>query len=128
MALFGVYCVLEPLVQKHLKRTRGEAAEPAEKRKSIKEEATVAVVVVDTPPKVEGDLQTVPLEVEAKQPPVDAAKPARRKMAYLTNVKTFLTFIVVTFHITIQFSFDGADGIGTLNVQLADLSNPSSSN
>ena len=46
-------------------------------------------------------------------------------MAYLTNVKTFLTFIVVTFTFTIQFSMDMADGIGTLNVQLADLSNPS---
>merc|ERR1712072_1608125 len=79
-------------------------------------------------PKQEKSLKS--LDVESGNIPAPAAAP-KRKVTYLTNVKTFLTFIVVTFHTVCIFAVSGGDGLQTTvvdkaNLNLDDLKNASS--
>merc|ERR1712193_192704 len=63
-------------------------------------------------PKQEKSLKSLDVESGNVVAPAPAAAP-KRKVTYLTNVKTFLTFIVVTFHTVCIFAISAADGIQT---------------
>merc|ERR1712241_378978 len=67
------------------------------------------------------------LDVESGNIPAPAAAP-KRKVTYLTNVKTFLTFIVVTFHTVCIFTIGAADGIKTMQIDPNHLSRDSFEN
>merc|ERR1712241_1557664 len=60
------------------------------------------------------------LDVESGNIPAPAAAP-KRKVTYLTNVKTFLTFIVVTFHTVSLFAVGGPEGVRPFVVDLSNL-------
>merc|ERR1712072_1231623 len=62
------------------------------------------------PPKQEKSIKS--LDVESGNVAAPAATP-KRKVTYLTNVKTFLTFVVVTHHTVCIFASNNADGIQT---------------
>merc|ERR1712149_108879 len=64
------------------------------------------------PPKQEKSLKSLDVESGNVVAPAPPAAP-KRKVTYLTNVKTFLTFIVVTFHTVCIFAISAADGIQT---------------
>merc|ERR1711977_753741 len=63
-------------------------------------------------PKQEKSLKSLDVESGNVVAPAPPAAP-KRKVTYLTNVKTFLTFIVVTFHTVCIFAISAADGIQT---------------
>merc|ERR1711904_637684 len=69
--------------------------------------ATPALVI---PPKK--SIKSLGVESGNVVAPAPAAAP-KRKVTYLTNVKTFLTFIVVTFHTVCIFANSAADGMRT---------------
>merc|ERR1712241_438874 len=69
--------------------------------------ATPALVI---PPKK--SIKSLDVESGNVVAPAPAAAP-KRKVTYLTNVKTFLTFIVVTFHTVCVLGVSPVDGIQT---------------
>merc|ERR1712048_1191151 len=95
-----------------------------------KEENEEVSVVVDSgalasaataPPKQEKSLKSLDVESGNVVAPAPAAAP-KRKVTYLTNVKTFLTFIVVTFHTVCVLGVSAADGIQTTLVDKQNMS------
>merc|ERR1711904_632569 len=72
-------------------------------------------------PKQEKSLKSLDVESGNVVAPAPAAAP-KRKVTYLTNVKTFLTFIVVTFHTVCIFANSAADGIQTTQIDPKHLS------
>merc|ERR1712193_511841 len=68
-----------------------------------------------------GDDLSVVVDSGAPVAAAPAAAP-KRKVTYLTNVKTFLTFIVVTFHTVCIFANSAADGIQTTQIDPKHLS------
>ena len=105
LALLGVVCTLWPKIQSLFARDKK------------KDDSGVAVVVVDSPegnaeveeksiPSLEVELSKNVTEEEEResselvQVPAVAEKPAaKRNVVYLTNLKTFLTFVVVVHHV-----------------------------
>merc|ERR1712241_1308900 len=79
-----------------------------------------------TSPKQEKSLKS--LDVESGNVVVPAPAAPKRKVTYLTNVKTFLTFVVVTFHTVCIFAISGADGIQTTQIDPNHLSRESFEN
>ena len=69
--------------------------------------AEQVVVVVDSTPAADGKSTSD----SAKDAPTEA--PPKRQVTYLSNLKTFLTFIVVTFHVVCIFTSAAADGLQT---------------
>merc|ERR1712070_1313158 len=69
--------------------------------------AEQVVVVVESTPAADGKSTSD----SAKDAPTEA--PPKRQVIYLSNLKTFLTFIVVTFHVVCIFSSAAADGLQT---------------
>jgi len=69
--------------------------------------AEQVVVVVDSTPAADGKSTSD----SAKDAPTEA--PPKRQVTYLSNLKTFLTFIVVTFHVVCIFSSAAATGLQT---------------
>merc|ERR1712241_1288758 len=64
------------------------------------------------PPKQEKSIKSLDVESGNVVAPAPAAAP-KRKVTYLTNVKTFLTFIVVTFHTVCVLGPSPVDGMRT---------------
>merc|ERR1711977_775084 len=64
------------------------------------------------PPKQEKSIKSLDVESGNVVAPAPAAAP-KRKVTYLTNVKTFLTFIVVTFHTVCVLGVSPVDGMRT---------------
>ena len=83
LALLGAGCMLWPHIEARFVR-RADAKEQDEPR-SPKQ-------VTDT------DVESGASEPEGVPPPEQKKKPKRVKLYYLTHMKTFLTFFVVTFH------------------------------
>merc|ERR1712241_783365 len=81
--------------------------------------ATPALVI---PPKK--SIKSLDVESGNVVAPAPAAAP-KRKVTYLTNVKTFLTFIVVTFHTVCVLGVSPVDGIQTTLVDMQNI-NPDS--
>merc|ERR1712241_1487463 len=75
-------------------------------------------------PKQEKSLKSLDVESGNVVAPAPAAAP-KRKVTYLTNVKTFLTFVVVTHHTVCIFASNNADGIQTTLVDMQNI-NPDS--
>ena len=69
--------------------------------------AELVVVVVESTPAADGKSTSD----SAKDAPTEA--PPKRQVIYLSNLKTFLTFIVVTFHVVCIFSSAAATGLQT---------------
>merc|ERR1711977_338481 len=80
-----------------------------------------------TSPKQEKSLKSLDVESGNVVAPAPTAAP-KRKVTYLTNVKTFLTFIVVTFHTVCIFASSAADGIQTTQIDPNHLSRESFKN
>jgi len=76
------------------------------------------------PTKQEKSLKSLDVESGNVVAPAPAAAP-KRKVTYLTNVKTFLTFVVVTHHTVCIFASNNADGIQTTLVDMQNI-NPDS--
>merc|ERR1712188_135619 len=72
-------------------------------------------------PKQDKSLKSLDVESGDVVAPAPAATP-KRKVTYLTNVKTFLTFIVVTHHTVCIFAASAADGIQTTLVDKQNMS------
>jgi hypothetical protein len=115
IALIGGLCLLWPLVsssQKSKQKKKEEEGEESGNQKSNAggDKATIA-----------GDVKTLEVESNPKQQSdavaisIDAndAKPAKRLLVYLTNLKTFLTLMVVTVHTFSTFHDAAGVGIGT---------------
>merc|ERR1739847_39749 len=64
------------------------------------------------PPEQEKSVKSLDVESGNVVAPAPAAAP-KRKVTYLTNVKTFLTFIVVTFHTVCILGVSPVDGMRT---------------
>merc|ERR1711977_73977 len=79
------------------------------------------------PPKQEKSIKSLDVESGNVVAPAPPAAP-KRKVTYLTNVKTFLTFIVVTFHTVCIFTIGAADGIKTMQIDPNHLSRDSFEN
>merc|ERR1711871_1699928 len=73
--------------------------------------AEQVVVVVDSTPAADGKSTNDSAKDAPTEAPTEA--PPKRQVIYLSNLKTFLTFIVVTFHVVCIFSSAGADGLQT---------------
>merc|ERR1712241_268747 len=73
------------------------------------------------PPKQEKSVKSLDVESGNVVAPAPAAAP-KRKVTYLTNVKTFLTFIVVTFHTVCIFANSAAGVIQTTQIDPKHLS------
>ena len=84
LALLGAGCMLWPHIETRFVR-RADAKEQDEPR-SPKQ-------VTDT------DVESGASEPEGVPPPEQKKKPKRVKLYYLTHMKTFLTFCVVTYHV-----------------------------
>ena len=84
LALLGAGCMLWPHIEARFVR-RADAKEQDEPR-SPKQ-------VTDT------DVESGASEPEGVPPPQQKEKPKRAKLYYLTHMKTFLTFCVVTYHV-----------------------------
>ena len=69
--------------------------------------AEQVVVVVESTPAADGKSTSD----SAKDAPIEA--PPKRQVIYLSNLKTFLIFIVVTFHVVCIFSSAAATGLQT---------------
>merc|ERR1711871_1609177 len=73
--------------------------------------AEQVVVVVDSTPAADGKSTNDSAKDAPTEAPTEA--PPKRQVIYLSNLKTFLTFIVVTFHVACYFSIAAADGLQT---------------
>ena len=88
LALLGAGCMLWPHIEARFVR-RADAKEQDEPR--------LPKQVTDT------DVESGASEPEGVPPPQQKEKPKRAKLYYLTHMKTFLTFFVVTYHIGMFF-------------------------
>merc|ERR1712193_327390 len=68
------------------------------------------------------------LDVESGNVVAPAPATPKRKVTYLTNVKTFLTFVVVTHHTVNIFAIAGGDGIQTTLVDMQNFNSDSLEN
>merc|ERR1711907_271024 len=84
LALLGAGCMLWPHIETRFVR-RADAKE--------QDEPMSPKQVTDT------DVESGASEPEGVPPPEQKKKPKRAKLYYLTHMKTFLTFCVVTFHV-----------------------------
>ena len=73
--------------------------------------AEQVVVVVDSTPAADGKSTSDSAKDAPTEAPTEA--PPKRQVTYLSNLKTFLTFIVVTFHVVCIFTSAAADGLQT---------------
>merc|ERR1712188_280534 len=86
LALLGAGCMLWPHIERRFVR-RADAKEQDEPRL----------------PKQVADVESGASEPEGVPPPQQKEKPKRVKLYYLTHMKTFLTFFVVTFHVAMSW-------------------------
>merc|ERR1712188_269607 len=86
LALLGAGCMLWPHIETRFVR-RADAKE--------QDEPMSPKQVTDT------DVESGASEPEGVPPPEQKKKPKRAKLYYLTHMKTFLTFFVVTYHVAI---------------------------
>ena len=69
--------------------------------------------------KEKGEKPSAPAPAPSYEAKAPAPAPTRKsKLYYLSHMKTFLTFIVVAFHVVCQFSTDTGDGLGTTHIML----------
>jgi len=120
IALIGGLCLLWPLVpssqENKQKKEEGEESE-IENKKSNAGGGNKAAIVgddakaleVESKPKQQSDAVKISIDEGDAN---DAKKPAKRQLVYLTNMKTFLTFIVVTHHTFCVFQNANGVGIG----------------
>merc|ERR1711907_117349 len=87
LALLGAGCMLWPHIETRFAR-RADAKQEDEPRS----------------PKQVADVESGASEPEGVPPPQKTKKPKRAKLYYLTHMKTFLTFFVVTFHVAISWN------------------------
>ena len=76
--------------------------------------ADQVVVVVESTPAADGKSTSDSAKDAPTEAPTEA--PPKRQVIYLSNLKTFLTFIVVTHHVACIFSDGMADGLQTYSV------------
>ena len=60
-------------------------------------------------PKQVADVESGASEPEGVPPPQKKEKPKRAKLYYLTHMKTFLTFFVVTYHVAWMWGLPGGE-------------------
>ena len=89
LALLGAGCMLWPHIEARFAR-RADAKEQDEPRSPMLKQVA--------------DVESGASEPEGVPPPQKKEKPKRAKLYYLTHMKTFLTFFVVTFHVAITLS------------------------
>jgi len=81
--------------------------------------AEQVVVVVDSTPAADGKSTSDSAKDAPTEAPTEA--PPKRQVIYLSNLKTFLTFIVVTHHVVCFFSNACADGLQTYSLDMGKL-------
>merc|ERR1712199_128140 len=81
--------------------------------------AEQVVVVVDSTPAADGKSTSDSAKDAPTEAPTEA--PPKRQVIYLSNLKTFLTFIVVTHHVACFFSDASADGLQTYSLDMGKL-------
>ena len=81
--------------------------------------AEQVVVVVDSTPAADGKSTSDSAKDAPTEAPTEA--PPKRQVTYLSNLKTFLTFIVVTHHVVCFFSNACADGLQTYSLDMGKL-------
>ena len=109
LGLLGLGCLYWP-------RRKGE-----EDGKSPKSPASAeqVVVVVESTPAADGKSTSDSAKDAPTEAPTEA--PPKRQVTYLSNLKTFLTFIVVTHHVVCFFSNACADGLQTYSLDMGKL-------
>ena len=98
LALLGAGCMLWPHIETRFVR-RADAKQEDEPRS----------------PKQVADVESGASEPEGVPPPQKKEKPKRAKLYYLTHMKTFLTFFVVTYHVAWMWGLPGGEN-GTFPV------------
>ena len=81
--------------------------------------AEQVVVVVESTPAADGKSTSDSAKDAPTEAPTEA--PPKRQVTYLSNLKTFLTFIVVTHHVVCFFSNACADGLQTYSLDMGKL-------
>merc|ERR1712072_1155210 len=107
--LLGLGCLFWPTIASWFRPKEEDKADGGDDVSVVVDPGALASAATASP-KQEKSIKS--LDVESGNIPAPAAAP-KRKVTYLTNVKTFLTFIVVTFHTVCIFAISAADGIQT---------------
>jgi hypothetical protein len=120
-ALIGGLCLLWPLISGWFEsRSSKDSKENEEKSNGAECKANddaVIVAVDSNDVKTSDDARD--LEVESKpakpaaEPSAAVAKPAKRQLVYLQNMKAFMTAQVITVHTLCQFTILCSEGMGT---------------
>merc|ERR1711904_524366 len=109
--LLGLGCLFWPTISSWFRPKEENKADGGDDVSVVVDPGALASAAT-TSPKQEKSLKSLDVESGNVVAPAPAAAP-KRKVTYLTNVKTFLTFIVVTFHTVCIFANSAADGIRT---------------
>merc|ERR1711977_707645 len=109
--LLGLGCLFWPTISSWFRPKEENKADGGDDVSVVVDPGALASAAT-TSPKQEKSLKSLDVESGNVVAPAPAAAP-KRKVTYLTNVKTFLTFIVVTFHTVCIFAISAADGIQT---------------
>merc|ERR1712241_552417 len=109
--LLGLGCLFWPTISSWFRPEDENKADGGDDVSVVVDSGALASAAT-TSPKQEKSLKSLDVESGNVVAPAPPAAP-KRKGTYLTNVKTFLTFIVVTFHTVCIFAISAADGIQT---------------
>merc|ERR1711977_639206 len=124
--LLGLGCLFWPTIASWFRPEDENKADGGDDVSVVVDSGALASAAT-TSPKQEKSLKSLDVESGNVVAPAPAAAP-KRKVTYLTNVKTFLTFIVVTFHTVCIFANSAADGIQTTQIDPNHLSRDSFEN
>merc|ERR1712072_783899 len=124
--LLGLGCLFWPTIASWF-RPKDENKADGDDDVSVVVDSGALASAATTSPKQEKSLKSLDVESGNVVAPAPPATP-KRKVTYLTNVKTFLTFVVVTFHTVCIFAISAADGIQTTQIDPNHLSRESFEN